>query len=169
MHFQLRMREYAFTLLSMLAAVWMSSVDPTLVKQSQAFVNEAAIAGRYQIEAAELARARGTEPTRLFASRSLDDHTRTQRELERLARAQGLALPKDVDGRREAELVRLGQSVGPDFDREYAAQQGQAHANAVDLYERESSDGMDTELRAFATERLPVLESQLQRAEDLER
>jgi putative membrane protein len=163
------MREHAFTVLSMLAAVVMSSVDPATVKQSEEFVREATIAGRYQIEAAELARSRGTEPTRLFASHSLDDHARTERELERLARSQGLALPKHVDARREAELVRLGEMVGPDFDREYAAQQVQAHTDAVDLYERESSGGKDTELRAFATERLSALQSQLQRAQDLGR
>jgi putative membrane protein len=163
------MRESAFTLLSMVTAVALSSVDPDAVRQSQDFVTRAAIASRYQIEAGVLARDRGSEKTRMFAARIVDDHRSSQRELARLAHEQGLSLPRDLDAAHQAELARLGRAAGAEFDREYADQQVRAHAAVVDLFERESSGGRDTELRAFATEALPQLQGQLQRAAELPR
>jgi len=132
-------------------------------------VTRAAIASRYQLEAGELARDRGSERTRTFAARIVDDHRTSQRELARLAREQGLWLPSDLDADHRAALARLATANGVAFDREYAAQQLRAHADDVELFERESSNGRDTELRAFATDSLPLLEGQLQRAEDLPR
>ncbi|HTO69434.1 MAG TPA: DUF4142 domain-containing protein [Myxococcota bacterium] len=161
------MRETALMLLSMVTAVAFSSVDPATLKQSQDFVKQAAIASRYQIEAAELARGRGNEITRRFAMRTRDEQVRTQRELADLARSQGLAVPSKVDAEREAQLVRLGTMEGEDFDREFARQAVASHQSAVTLFQGESSGGRDAELRSFAIDTLPVLQGALQRAEDL--
>jgi putative membrane protein len=161
------MRESVLTLLSLVTSVALAATDPYGVKNSQDFVNEAAIADRYQIEAAQLARDRGNDDTRAVASRLRDDHASALRELSRIAKSQDLLVPQQVDPEHEALLVRLGTMRGAHFDREFARQEVRANEDVVELYRRESSGGKDTELVGYAREMLSLQQSHLQTTQEL--
>lgn len=57
---------------------------------------------------------------------------------------------------------------GPDFDRAYASQMVQDHAQAIQLFEQASADIPDKDLKKFAEKTLPVLRKHYQMAQDLE-
>ena len=85
------------------------------------------------------------------------------------------ALPADpnapikpfVDERRVAMLNQLGAATGRGFDRLYMDMHLGVRQEVLGLYETYLRSGDDPALRAFARERLPVLEQQSQAARRL--
>ena len=61
------------------------------------------------------------------------------------------------------------QATGAAFDEGYVAEQIKAHQEAISLFEQESTNGTDADLKAFATAQLPALRDHLREAETLQR
>jgi putative membrane protein len=160
------MRDTLFNLMTLVAAISFST-SYSAVDAAQTFVNRAAVSGRFELSAAELAKARGGEASRAFAARIRPDHQAAQRELERIAAQEKLDVPERLDAHHTALLAELSELDGPAFDRAFARVQIEVHRAAVTLYEAEATDGSDASLRAFADRTLPKLRDHLTRARAL--
>jgi predicted outer membrane protein len=64
-------------------------------------------------------------------------------------------------------MDKMGKLSGADFDREYIKQQVADHDKAVSLFEKQSKNGKDPELRAFADRTLPALKEHQQTVRNL--
>jgi putative membrane protein len=79
-----------------------------------------------------------------------------------------------VDTTGQARDQMLGRNepwmtqAGAQFDRGFVEAQVRAHQEAITLFEKESSNGSDTDLKAFATKQLPALRAHLKQAQDLQ-
>jgi putative membrane protein len=67
-------------------------------------------------------------------------------------------------GRNEPWMTQTGAA----FDRGFVEAQVKAHQEAITLFEKESSNGSDSDLKAFATKQLPALRAHLKQAQDLQ-
>jgi len=157
------MRDTLLSFIGMLAAISFAG-GYSGVDAAQSFVNRAVVSGRFELSAAELAKAHGSEATRAFASRARSDQQTAQRELERIAGQEKLEVPDQLDARHAAMLAELTDLDGEAFDRAYARMQVSVHQAAVSLYEAEALDGQDADLRGFAEGNLPKLRERLERA-----
>jgi len=102
-----------------------------------------------------------------FAQKMIDDHSMTSDELLKIVNKKQLTGARSMDAEHEKMAKRLATMTGSAFDREFAAGQVKDHEAAVDLFKRQSKDGKDDDLKAFAKKHLPHLKEHLKMAKDL--
>ena len=123
------------------------------------FVRRAAMANRFEIEEAQLALALGSD-SRLkeFARTMVMDHGAALKDLEPAGRMAGVTLPDGrFDEAHQAKINAISRKKGADFDRQYRADQRQAHDDAVALLVAYQRSGKSEQLRAWAIKALPVV------------
>ena len=136
--------------------------------QDTKFAMMAAMGGMAEVEMGRLAAQKGaSEDVRQFGQRMVDDHTRTNEELMRIASSKGMTLPTTVDAKHQAAMQRLSALPADRFDREYAKMMVSDHKKTVSEFQKESARGADPELKAFAAATLPALQEHLRMAQRL--
>lgn len=137
----------------------------------QAFATMAAGSGRYQVGVARLAVRRAVNPqVKAYAQMLVDHHTTANKELMQLLSTRGMTPPSAIPPDKEEETQRLSGLTGAEFDRQFVRGVGlDDHALDIALFDRESRDGFDSGLRAWATKMLPTLRWHLQAAQALQR
>jgi putative membrane protein len=103
-----------------------------------------------------------------YGERMVKDHTAAAAQLKKLATAQNLPLPTELDAEHKAVKEKLSKLKGKEFDAAYSAEMSKGHDKAVALFESASqSTSMPSELKSFAATTLPTLEEHQKMAHDL--
>ncbi len=102
-----------------------------------------------------------------FAKTLIQDHTKSYQRLTKLAAETGISIPKGIDGAKDRTVRGLGGLKGERFEGEFARDEMAAHRQAIVIFKREASHGQNAEVKAYATEMVPVLEKHLHLAEDI--
>ena len=105
------------------------------------FVNEAATSDMFEIQSSKLASDRTQGDIQSFAKQMVTDHTETTGELQGLAPAANVSLPKQMTTSQEDMLDKLKGLKGNDFAKQYMDDQVSAHKDAVSLFERYGKGG----------------------------
>ena len=134
------------------------------------FLQAAAVGGLFEVEASKLALARGSKPAvKAFATMMVEDHSKANAKIRTLASDRQIALPETLDEDHTQRLAKLQvQDRGAAFDEAYADAMEDGHDAALRLFKAAADGADDAELRAFAADTLPVLESHNQHAEALD-
>lgn len=127
------------------------------------FVQSAAEAGMFEVQAGQLAVSKASDPqVKGFAQMLVDQHTQANNELTQIASAKGLELPPAPKHSQRREIDKLNKRNGADFDQHFVREAGvKAHQQAVKDFEKASKDLQDADLKAFAQKTLPVLQNHL--------
>ncbi|KVE28946.1 DUF305 domain-containing protein [Burkholderia singularis] len=133
------------------------------------FVDEAALAGKSEIQASQLAGEQSaTADVRAFAKMMIDDHSKIDAALRAIASHKRITPRTSQVHDPNIEVLRGKR--GHDFDVAYLAAAGPAaHRRVIQLFEQEASSGSDADLRAFAQQTLPTLHQHLRAAQALAR
>lgn len=125
------------------------------------FVMQAAESGTQEVREGLVARRSADGSARTFGARMVTDHTKSNAQLKLLAQELGLSsqLQRGINAAPAAP-----SRIVP---KEYLASQVSAHQTAIALFERESQQGGNASLRAFAKNALPVLRAHLDLAQQL--
>ena len=94
----------------------------------------------------------------------VDDHSKIDGELERLASGKGVALPIQMDTTSKREYDQLEKLSGGAFDRQYMKAMVSDHGNDIKAFRREETSARDADVRGFARKTLPALEEHLKLA-----
>lgn len=134
------------------------------------FMDDAAHAGHYEVEAAKLALQKGqSDAVKSFAQRMLDDHTAAAQQLQALATAKNHKLPDGPSMVQKGKLKLLATHEGAKFDKSYIDSLGpKAHRDTVKLFEKASAKARDPDVKAWAEKTLPTLREHLTLAEQLD-
>jgi putative membrane protein len=133
------------------------------------FVYELTIGGNAEAAFGQLAEQKGGFPAiRDFGHQMAADHSKANQQLMQLAKAANLPQPGEPDEEHKAMRSQLDQLRGADFDLAYIRGQVGDHQKAAQLLEWEIGSGQDPQLKAFASEILPVVLRHLQMAENIE-
>jgi putative membrane protein len=140
-----------------------------ITPSTQNFVTEAAQSDMFEIQSSKMALTSADAPTKAFAQKMIDDHTKTTAELKAAvgngeARA---SLPTDMSSAQESMLAKLRDLQGANFDKQYHGAQVSGHKDAVSLFRRYSRDGADAQLKDWAGKTLPTLQQHLEMAQNL--
>jgi putative membrane protein len=131
------------------------------------FMKKAANDGQAEIELADVALKQGhSADVKTFATKIKADHMAAATELKRLASTKHVALPSKLMADEAVTKERLTKLSGSAFDRAYAGEMVTDHQKAVELFTT-ASQSSDSEVKAFATKTLPVLQAHLQHAQEL--
>jgi putative membrane protein len=90
-----------------------------------------------------------------------DDHTKPQSDLIALALKKSITIPTTLDSSAQSDYQILNGLSGNDFDNKYSGMMVNGHTVAIDLFEKESTDTGDTDIRQMAIATLPTLRKHL--------
>jgi len=99
-----------------------------------------------------------------FARRMVQDHSKSNEQLERLAKQANIPLSGELGPDEKAMKEELDRAPGAGFDVAYMQGQLVSHQKAVILLQYEIGQGQDGELQRFAAESLPIVIGHLQMA-----
>ena len=130
------------------------------------FVTKAADGGMAEVQVAQLAAQRASNPeVKSFAQKLVDDHTQVNSELMSLAGQKNVKMDNDDD--KDRAYKRLNKKSGEEFDQEFVEHMIDEHEKDIKLFEKASSDAKDADVRAFASKHLDHLREHLQAAQNL--
>jgi putative membrane protein len=108
------------------------------------------------------------EHVQAYAKQMIDDHSKSESELQQLAQAKGATLPTEPDKKHQAAAKKLSALSGDAFDRAYVKQNGiQDHTNALKLLTRVRDKATDADVKAAAEKTLPTVEQHLKMAKEM--
>lgn len=151
------------------AAVGQTSAATLGANTLEGYVDNAAISDMYEIEAGRMAMERGVSAqTKELGQMLVTDHTASSDQLKTLAQAAGETVPTEMDERRQGLIDNLRAAQGAEFDEVFADQQIAAHQEALTLHRGYAENGEVAELKTFASNLVPKLETHLQMAQRLD-
>lgn len=131
------------------------------------FVSMAAQGGMTEVEAARVALDKSENPViRSFAERMVKDHGKANKELEAIATAKGIEVPKMLDAEHQSMLDTMSEKSGTEFDSEYSQHMNMDHTKTIALFESAAKTS-DPDLAGFAKKTLPTLKEHKQMATKL--
>jgi putative membrane protein len=100
-----------------------------------------------------------------YAKMLVQDHSDDYGHLSALASKTGVSIPKGINAAKDRNIEQLAHVKGAGFDRLFTREEIAAHRQALAAAKRESAQGKDSDVKAYATSMIPVLEKHLQAAE----
>lgn len=129
-----------------------------------AFITKAAEGGAKEVALAKVGTLRASSAdVKAFAKRLDQDHSAINSELTALAKAKNV----DLGANTPPPPADLMSAEGAAFDRAFLALMVKEHEAAVSLFEGESRDGRDGEVKEWAAKQLPALREHLAAAKAL--
>jgi putative membrane protein len=114
--------------------------------------------------AADQASAQGVKD---YSQMLISDHTSDYQKLGPLAAKSGLTVPTGLDAAHNKMIAPLEKLNGAAFDSRYLHAMVEGHTKAIEVFKREAGDAQSPDLKAYASETLPVLERHLDGAKEL--
>lgn len=135
----------------------------------QVFVTKALESSRADIELAELALKKTTDPkVRDFAEKVMRDHSAVQAELAQSATREGVEQPKSIDARHAAMKAELERLQGDEFDRRYMAFMVEESERNAALFTAKHRTG-DGDVAAIANRLTSVMQGHVDMAREASR
>jgi putative membrane protein len=146
-----------------------TSKDDQLARGDRKFIQDAAGAGMFEVQIAQLAASKATDPNiKSFASKLVDEHQQANNELVQLANAKKVELPAAPPRAKRHEIEQLGKKSGNDFDKAFVEHVGlKDHEKDIKKFEKASGKVKDPELKAWIDKTLPHLREHLAMAQQL--
>jgi putative membrane protein len=139
------------SLIASVAFAQLSNVD-------QSFVGQAAQANLATVKLGELGVRKGsTSQVRSLAQNMIDDHQKLGEKLQSLSTRENFSLPAEPSAEQRATYERLSALSGVAFDRAFIDELKKGHEQTISLFQNESENGGDAQLKSFAQSSLPAL------------
>jgi putative membrane protein len=143
--------------------------DNTDLKDDFEYAVNAADGGMFEVQLGQLAANNGSTPgVKQLGQMMVTDHSKANEELKALAATKNISLPVVISDKLQKKYDDCANKSGVDFDKAYASAMVSAHKDDIDLFKKEADKGKDSELKAFAGGKLPVLNHHLEMAKSTE-
>jgi putative membrane protein len=151
------------------AAVEPNKVMDVTTMDAKEFVQKAGADGIAEIDMGKLAvkNAKDKE-VKSFAQTLIDEHTKVNNELKKIASKQGITMPTSAGEENATMLNNLKKKTGAEFDKAFVKHMVEGHKEMLELYEKASKELTDTELKEFAATNVKVLQNHYDKATALE-
>ncbi len=135
----------------------------------KAFAMKAAQDGLAEVQLGKLAAEKGSDAdVKSFAQQMVDDHTKANDQLKSLAQQENMTLPETIDSKDQATYDKLSKMSGAAFDKAYMTNMVKDHQMDVKEFQHESDKGQDANIKNFASQTLPILQSHLEHAKSVQ-
>lgn len=104
-----------------------------------------------------------------FAQKMIDDHTKSMKELQKLAQSKGATLPTETDVQHRTIATALKALSGDTFDSQYISRVGVGdHERTVELLQKTQKEAKDADLKGYAQKTLKTVQQHLAEGKKLE-
>lgn len=123
-----------------------------------------------EISVGKMALEKGqSDAVKKFAKTLIDDHTKAQNELQKIASAKGVKLPTETDVQHKTIASALQALSGDTFDDQFIKRVGVGdHQRTHDMLDDISKNAKDPQLKAYAAKTIKVVDAHLAQAKKLE-
>jgi putative membrane protein len=133
------------------------------------FLNDAAMGGMTEVKLGQMAtKQAANEEVKKFGQRMVDDHSKLNSDLTKLAGQKGVTLPQVLDKKHQDKVDKLAKLGGVDFDKEYMKEMVDDHESDVKDFEKAAKDAKDAGVKSFAAGAISTLQDHLRTAKDIE-
>lgn len=130
-----------------------------LSSSDRLFMQRAAQGNMAEIRLSQLALQRASsDDVKQYAQQMIDQHTQANNQLMQLASQKNVTLPKQLDAQHQQIERQLQGLSGTSFDRAYMRAMVNDHAQTVTLFQRQTQQGQDRDVVAFASNLLPAIQ-----------
>lgn len=138
----------------------------SIIKNGDAeFLKNAASSGMMEVELGKLAQTNASHKrVKNFGSMMVKDHSKANNELIALAQSKNIPLPESVNTSHQKHINLLKNRKGSAFDLTYINIMIRDHKGDVKKFKGAAKDAVDTDVKTFAVETLPVLQKHLDSA-----
>ena len=134
------------------------------------FLVEAASGGMTEVQLGQLAQSNSmNKGIKAFGELMIRDHREGREKLKNLAQSKNIVLPGEISTHQQRIKERLEKRKGEEFDRAYISLMIDDHRKDIREFEKAAKNAADPEIRAFAMDQLPVLNSHLDSARNLQK
>ncbi len=128
-------------------------------KDSKEFAIKAAESGMLEVKLAQLAQQKSqSQEIKDLAQKLEQDHTQANNQLTDLAKQKNIDLPTDLKGECQEHYQAFQKLDGKDFDNAYLLFNVKAHLKGIMMFQKESQNGTDAEIKQWASQTLPTLQ-----------
>lgn len=136
-----------------------------LAKEDQKFWHDFAQANMAEVEAGKLAQQKAkSDEVKKFGEHMVQDHGKMLEEQQKLAKSKNRQMPKEPSKHQQANMKKLQDEQGEQFDRAFMSQMVKDHEQALKLTQDAAKNAKDPELKAMAQKAAPEIEKHLQMA-----
>jgi putative membrane protein len=132
------------------------------------FATTAVRGSTFEVTLGNLAQKSTTQAVKQFGQRMVDDHGKAGKQLSDIVTQKGATLPVGISDAQQKDVDRLTPLTGPDFDRAYVELMVKAHKTDLKAFKRAAQDVQDADVKAFATNMVPMIQEHLSMAEALD-
>ncbi|MCX8530836.1 DUF4142 domain-containing protein [Chryseobacterium luquanense] len=137
-----------------------------LSNQDKTFVDAAAKGGMMEVMMGELAATNASNTSVKSLGQTIaKDHKMANDELKKWAATVNYSLSSSMDASQQKMHDDLKAKKGADFDKAYVDMMVNDHKKDIAVFKKQSTDGADKNLKAFAIKTLPTLENHLKESE----
>lgn len=138
-------------------------------KADDKFAMKAAQGGLAEVALGKLAAQKANSPdVKAFGQRMVDDHSKANDQLMAVAKQESMTLPTDMDAKDKATYKKLSALSGAAFDKAYVSDMVKDHEQDIADFRKEGNDGTDPQIKAFATQTVPTLQSHLDAIKEIQ-
>ncbi|KJV34742.1 DUF4142 domain-containing protein [Luteibacter yeojuensis] len=132
------------------------------------FVKAASAAGLAEVKLGKLATENGgSDDVKTFGKNMVDDHAAAGEELKTIAAGKSIPVSSEPMPADAKVADQMAGQKGAAFDMAFKKKMVADHQKVIKLFTRESTNGKDADLKAFATKTLPTLKHHLEMAQKL--
>lgn len=133
-------------------------------KDATFMVRAAEISGE-EVRLGQLAQQKGVTPEVKALGKMMEtDHTKAMSDLTAMANRKYINIPTVPTEDSKEAYNKLSEKNGTDFDKAYTDRMVSGHKDAIDLFEKASSNCTDNEIKTWAAAVLPHLRMHLDNA-----
>jgi putative membrane protein len=133
------------------------------------FLVNTASSGMWQVQLAELAKENSSNKrVKKFGALVIKDRGESGEKLKKLAAAKNITLPADISNDQQSEKEKLQKKMGNEFDRAYIDMMVDDHNKNIKNFSDQAKNATDPDIKAFASNNLPMLYTLLDSAKNLQ-
>ena len=140
--------------------------DKTAIEDDTKFAVAAADGGMLEVQLGQMALSNASSPAvKQLGQMMVDDHSKANAELKALAQTKNISLPATLSEGKQKKVKDLAAKKGTDFDEAYTALMVDDHKEVIDDFKKEADKGNDSDVKAWAANKIPTLQHHLQMSE----
>jgi putative membrane protein len=133
------------------------------------FMEEAAIGGMMEVQLGQLAQQKASsQRVKDFGQMMVTDHSKANTQLKTLAASKNVVLPDSLSQDQQEDINDLRQKSGEEFDEAYMDEMVKDHKHDINVFQNAGEDIGDSDVKAFISQTLPVLQVHLDSAQEIQ-
>ncbi len=144
--------------------------DKTDKEQDAKFLVDAAEMNLEEISLGKLAQQKGSMVQVIQPGKSMEEsHTKMLNDLTGLAKRENVSIPTSPTEDGQESYNKLNKKSDNEFAKEYSDLMVKNHKDAVELFEKASTECSDADIKAWAVSYIPTLKSHLEMAQECQK